>query len=238
MKKTRFMTGYAILMIIFSIGFAFPTIIEGINVGRNWQSYSQIDQTITSDSYTVIKFNLEPSNRISAEISANDAIFVHDDPVQVIFAILSEGEFSDWYDAGENAPNIINSTHYYDNADITLENIGVNLDRDYYFIFYNANAFTIRVDLTLTIIPWGHIIASSIVGFGFAICFLGLLTKIGFTGYFVLSHNEKPKVLTVQSQGKTEAILQPEKDESFCASCGAPITKKDGRYCPNCGSSA
>lgn len=236
-KKTRFITGFTIIMISLSIGFAIPSIIEGINVGRNWQCYSQIDQTITTESYTVIRFDLETNNRISAEIRAYDAIFIHDDPVPVIFAILSEGEFSIWYDAGENAPNILNSTHFYENSHITLENLGVEYDSEYYFIFYNTNAFTIRVDLTLSIIPWGHIIATSIVGFGFSICFLGLLTKIGLTGYFVLSRDEKPKVLTVQSQDKTEAVLQPEKDESFCVSCGAPTTKKNGRYCPNCGSS-
>lgn len=246
-RNRRFITGFTIVMIIFSAGFAIPTIIEGVNVKRNMQSYSQNNQEIAQGSYKVIKLSLKDNYRISAIVTGHNSSNYPSEYVPVVFAILSEEQFSYWYDSGETKPNIINSTYYYESASISVENLGIEdnqyhynyyYDNDYYFIVYNDNNITISVDLDLTIIPYGHIMAVSIVGFGFALCFLGLLAKIGFTTYFMLSHNEKPKILTVQSQGKSESHLQPEeRDENFCVSCGAPITKKDGNYCLNCGSS-
>ncbi len=247
-KNKQFINGFTIIMFIFSILFAFPTIIEGINVKVNYQSYIGSNENIAPGSYKVVKFDLKNSYRFKLIVrgenstgtnstSNGDHYYLDYNQVPVVFALLAENEFLDWHNSGENIPNIINSTYSYTGEFINLENIGIKEESDYYFIFFNANPYAIDIHIDLQITPWGHILATSIVGFGFSICFLALLTKIGFTIFYTVYTKDKPKILTVQSQGKTEAVLQPEKEESFCVSCGAPTTKKDGRYCPNCGSS-
>jgi len=177
-RNKKFVTSFTIVMIVFSIGFSIPSIIEGINVGQNIEEYDMRNREIASGTYDVLKWTIDSNVKLSGDINGNNDTDFYSDKATIVFAIMSESEFTAWYDLGENKPNIINSTYYFEQNDIRFQNLDINIYDDYYFVFYNDNPITVFVDAEITFIPWGHIIAVSIVGFGFAICFLGLLTKI------------------------------------------------------------
>lgn len=241
-KKTTFMTGLTIVSIVFVSGFLIPTIIEGINIGRNVENYNVYDQHLDNGDYINYNWYVRKNERLYISISSQNTIDYDETPV--IFAIMSEIQFNYWLSQGASTPQIQNCTLYIKQSDINIINSQLRSDRDYYFIFFNDNVDTIQIFVDITLIPWGHIIATSIVGMGFIIFAAILLLKIAFTFYFIKKEN-KEKDQQIHNRGNNtnnstiendEAELQP-KVETFCVSCGAPVTPKTGRYCQNCGSS-
>lgn len=243
-NKTKYMTAFTINMIVISSCLLIPVIIEGINIGRNVQTYYANEKVILPGSYDVLKWEIKESERLYGEIRSYNATideyYEYDmGYLQVIFVIMRDNQFEEWYDEGAPKPNIINSSYYFNYAYLSINNLDFDLEDEYVLVFYNDNIdpITIRVDLTL--IPWGHIIPTAVLGIPMIICFIGLIIKLIATNENI-AKLEKSKKISGRSIMEIDNDAEPQpiiKGNKFCVSCGAPITPKDGHYCPNCGSS-
>ncbi|MFW9924454.1 MAG: hypothetical protein ACFFDW_14315, partial [Candidatus Thorarchaeota archaeon] len=162
--KTRFVTALTINMIVFSIGFAIPTIIEGINIGKNVQRYDANDQLIDPNEYFTFKWDIKSKDKLYVNMISRNATISYILGSPIVFSVMNKDQFTSWFAAGELKPKILNSTYLYEQSDLTLNNLNFENDDEYYLVFYNDNTQIVRIDVTVTLLPWGHITATSIVG--------------------------------------------------------------------------
>jgi len=238
-NKTKYMTAFTINMIVISSCLLIPVIIEGINIGRNVQTYYANEKIILPGSYDTLKWDIKESERLYGYIRSYNATIGEFDYLEVILAIMTDRQFEDWYDGGANKPNIINSTYYFNYGYLNIENLDFNYEDEYILVFFNDNTDPIEIRVDLTLVPWGHIIPTAVLGIPMIICFIGLIIKLIATNENI-AKLEKSKKISGRSIMEIDNDADPQpitKSNKFCVSCGAPITPKDGHYCPNCGSS-
>ena len=243
-NETKYMTAFTIVMISLSAVLAIPVIIEGINIGRNVQTYYANEKIILPSSYDVLKWEIKGSERLYGEIrSYNGTIGEFGTPdgsyMEVILAIMTTNQFIEWYDSGAPKPNIINSTYFFNYGYLDINNLNFNYEGNYILVFYNDNTDPISIRVNLSIIPWGHIIPTAILGIPMIFFLLGLIIKLIVTNENIakLEKNKKISGRSIIDIDENAEFQPTTKGNRFCASCGAPVTPKDGQYCPNCGSS-
>jgi hypothetical protein len=242
-KKTKYFTGLTIVMIVFSSIFIIPTIIEGINIGRNVTRIETSQEKITLGNFLQFSARIKEAQRINLEFTSylyNGSQFQDKEPI--VFCIMKQDSFSDWIDSGSPEPSVLNSSIHFNQADFDFFNIQLEYEGLIYIIVYNNAGVDVRVNIDLTIIPWGHIIPTAITGFLFSIFFLILIGKFINAAYF--NHIAVPKKkynnrrIDYSSNnhiGKTKEKIT--KKGLFCPSCGTPISGKGNQYCPQCGAS-
>jgi len=239
-RKTKFMTALSIWMIFLSIGFAIPSIIEGINIGKNYQDYHLHNEVLLPDSYTYVNLIISSKAGVSIQIDSYENGTYWPSNIPTTLAIMTKDQFIAWGLAGNLEPNIQNSTYLYHRSDIQIDNLKLEIDGEYFFVVYNTESITAKVNIYITVIPWGHITAISIVGFLFTITILVFIMKILSAAYYNGLVKIKGRTGISEDQETTE-ITDDErsvrKEGKFCQSCGTPLTPKDGQYCPHCGAS-
>jgi len=238
-KKTKFMTALSIWMIFLSIGFAIPSIVEGINIAKNYQDYYLRDEVLLPDSYTYVNLLINSKAGINIQIDSieNGSIWQN---IPTTLAIMSKDQFIAWGLAGNLEPNIQNSTYLFHRSEIQVDNLRLEINGEYFFIVYNTESLVSEVDIEITVIPWGHITAISIVGFLFAVSILVFIMKILSAAYYNGLVKIKGSTGISENQEITETTSGQSpsgREGKFCQSCGTPLTPKDGQYCPHCGAS-
>ncbi len=242
LRKTKYFTVLSVFMLCLSIGLAIPCVIEGINIARNVYSFELNDEEISPGNFIHANFNLKESQRINIDIrSGYEGGVWYLNPAKVIISIMNESNFTDWIADGSPIPAILNSTIYFNSSELSVNNLIVPRYNTSYIVIYNANAAAIEVDVDFTILPWGHILTISIVGFLLVMSLSIMTIKFVAAAYFnsedyIKEKLKKNKTATTTDENKTVKIHE-ETGERFCVSCGAPLTPKDGQYCPNCGAS-
>jgi hypothetical protein len=237
-RKTQYMTGLSITMLVLFSGLAIPTIICGINIASNKTKIVRTYVIYAPGESHLSMLEISGADRINIDISSR----LHNDTfeeIPIVFSIMDESTFNTWALLGEPEPTIANSTYYIKSSDIWIRNLdlGLSYDRKYCFIVYNSNLVDVRLDVDIDIIPYGSIIATSTTGALFSIFFIVFLVKIFSTIYFnniAMIDSKKQKKSPDVNRTKTK---KKKIEGQFCQSCGAPITPKDGQYCPNCGAS-
>jgi hypothetical protein len=240
-RKTKYMTGLSIVMLVLFSSFAVPTIILGINIGKNYSSVGRLFIDYAPGEYHLSLFHISPSDRININIDsslANDT----GTEVPIVFSIMDEATFNVWVLLGEPEPAIVNSTYYTKSSEIDIWNLDLDVpyERTYYFIIYNNNLEDVQLDIDIELIPWASIIGVSVPGFLFSVFLLIFLTKIISTAivngasYIKGNKARSPNISRTKSNAKSKSEI---KRGGFCQSCGAPVTPKDGQYCPSCGAS-
>jgi hypothetical protein len=208
--------------------------IEGINIGRNVKTYYTYNEEIAPGDYLLFNFNINEGARMYLDFDAED---LSNNDSDAIFSIMRENDFELWVLTNGSEPGILNSTFYFDDSYIRVDNLQVPYDGEYYFIIFNTNLFDIEVRIDVTIVPWGHIIAGGIM----AILFLFGSTGLGIKVIYTIVYNSRQEKKARRTGGVvTETATQintDSKDGVFCQSCGSPLTPKDTRYCPQCGAS-
>jgi len=240
LRKTKYFTVLSVWMIFLSIGLAIPCVIEGINIARNYYNFNTHNEDIAAGSFIHTNYGIHGGQRIDLDSKSYIAGGTHyDNPAKVIISIMEEDNFTAWINDGSPVPLILNSTYYFNSSDLNVINLKVNSYSIYYIVVYNANAVTIKVDLDITILAWGHIITISILGFLLLMSLTAMTTKFLLAAYFNNEDYVKKKLKkdTIVVGEKKPTKLHEESDERFCVSCGRTLTPKDGQYCPNCGAS-
>ncbi|NHJ87268.1 MAG: zinc ribbon domain-containing protein [Asgard group archaeon] len=240
-KKTKFMTALSIWMIFLCIGFAIPTIVEGINIAKNYQDYTSVDEILLPSSYTYTNLVIDGKAGINVLIRANENGSIWQPEVPTTLAIMTKTQFIEWGLAGNPEPNIQNTTYIYHRSEIQIDNLRLSDDGEYFFVIYNTEAIILEVDVFIDVIPWGHITAIAIVGFLFAVALSVFTIKILSAAYYNGLVKIKGRIGQDEDQESTEIRTErrsERKEEGrFCQSCGTPLTPKDGQYCPHCGAS-
>ncbi|MHA1440843.1 MAG: hypothetical protein ACTSPK_03125 [Candidatus Heimdallarchaeota archaeon] len=239
-RKTKFFTVLSVWMIFQSIGLAIPCVVEGINIARNYYNFELNNEVISPGSFVHSKFDLRDEQRINLDIRSWTAGgSTYSNPAKVIISIMAEDNFTDWLTGGSQVPVILNSTYYYNSSNLNVVNLKASAWNVYYIVVYNANVASIEADVSITILPWGHIMAISILGFLLIMSLLPMSIQFITAAYYnsedylkKISGNDK-----IVKEEKKAKRLHQESDERYCVSCGATITPKDGQYCPNCGAS-
>ncbi|NHJ48610.1 MAG: hypothetical protein FK733_12565 [Asgard group archaeon] len=241
-RKTKYMTGLSIVMLVLFSGLAVPTIITAINIARNYSEYDQINIDYAPGEYYVSPIFVSESARINIDIRsdlANDTIT----DIPIIFSIMLEATFEEWVLLGEPEPTALNSTYFTESPYINIDNLNLNVNygRTYYFIVYNNNSVDVLIDVYITLIPWSSIIGVSVTGFLFSLFFLIFLTKILSTaiinGVITIKGKKHSNSPSISRSTSNDESKKNDIKGQFCQSCGAPMTPKDGQYCPNCGAS-
>jgi hypothetical protein len=235
-NRKRYFSDFAIFMMVLIVGSLIVGGIEGINIGRNVKSYNTYNEEIAPGDYILFNFEINEGARLYLYYDAQN-LSIYNNDADVIFSIMRENDFELWVAANSTEPGILNSTIYYDDSGVDVNNLQVPYDGIYYFIIYNTNPYDVEVRIDVTIIPWGHIIGAGIM----AILLLFGSTGLGVRLIHVLVYNTKQEKraasgITEEPQ-VTEQLTTNKKDGVFCQSCGAPLTPKDNRYCPQCGAS-
>lgn len=243
------MTGLSIVALSLACCLAIPTIIEGINIARNYSSFTTYDEHIVVGSFIHFNFEYDAPKGINIHFHSrlyNESYDFNKAPI--IFSIMLKADFISWIEAGSEEPGILNSTVYYHQADINVDNLRIkyvdnlkiNYNDEIYFVIYNDALLDVKVRIDVEIIPWGYIIATVVVGFPFVMFLTIFIIKILSTAHYngLITIKRKKDSNQQDSREYTNSTTQIERiDGKFCQSCGAPITPKDGQYCPNCGAS-
>ncbi len=253
----KFFTDFTGIMVFLIIGSCVAGIVEGINIGRNVKTFYMYypNEIMLVGEHSYFNFEIREAARINMrfdseyryDVNTTDPydenrtyIVTHFDPVPIILSVMSRIQFEDWAIASYPEPTALNSTFYYHRADFDVNNLQVSSEDDYYFIVFNDSEFNVTLDLDVTIIPWGHITAASIMAFILLFGLTGFFAKIIATAYFN-SKNTKPKrderADSSEQREEDNDDLSEDIDGKFCQSCGSPLTPKDTRYCPQCGAS-
>lgn len=239
-RKTKFFTVLSVWMIFQSMGLAIPCVVEGINIARNYYNFELNNEIISPGSFVQTKFQLHDEQRINLDIRSWIAGgSTYSNPAKVVISIMAEDNFTAWLLGGTQVPVILNSTYYFNSSNLNVINLEAPKWNVYYIVVYNANTVSIEADVNLGILPWGHIIAISILGFLLVMSLLPMSIKFISAAYFNSEDYIKKKLGNdkVVKEEKKAKRLHQESDERFCVSCGTTITPKDGQYCPNCGAS-
>ena len=147
---------------------------------------------------------------------------------------MNEEQMESWDDS--TAPKILNSTYYYKRAYIDVNSISVDYGSDYYFILFNENTEDMRLYVNISIIPWGHIIATGVLAMIFLIASGGFVFEMFKSSFFGFGKRDKAKTQeAVNNNHQSEP--QSEVGKNFCQSCGAPVSDKNETYCTQCGAS-
>ena len=238
-SKTRYLTGLSITMLVLSSCLAIPTIIEGINIVKNMQEYYNYNEIITADHFIHFSFHVRDSSGINIDLRSEEYNGTHSlDLHPVILSLMREEEFDAWVLEGSLEPEILNSTYYYYQSDFEISNLNVGFYDELYFVLYNSANVSMNIDINVDIIPWGHIIPTSITGFLFSLFFLIFIIKIisaaVYNGIIDIKGRNRP---SGRPQGIHQDSIVQNRNGVYCPSCGAELTPKDTNYCPNCGSS-
>ena len=242
LRKTKYFTGLSIVMLIASIGLAIPCVIEGINIARNNYNFDTNNEPIAAGSFIQTSFEIHDGQRINIDSRS----FVlggsyWNNPAKVVISIMEEDNFTAWITDGSPVPYILNSTYYFNSSDLNVNNLRILSYNVYHIVIYNANAVAVELDLDISILPWGHILTISVLGFLFVMAFTLMTTKFVIAAYFnsedYIKDKLKKRKTTTDIEDEKPTKLHSESGERFCVSCGAPLTPKDGQYCPNCGAS-
>lgn len=235
-NKKKYFNNFANWMMILIVGSLIIGAIEGINIGRNVKTYNTYGEEIAPNDYVIFNFKIDEGARLYIYYYAlNLSIYI--DYADVIFSVMRENDFELWVATNGTEPGILNSTFYFDDSYVNINNLQVDYDGTYYFIIFNANPYDVEVLIDIKIIPWGHIIAAGIM----AILLLFGLTGIGIRLGYITNKNARQerrarRGITEEPQ-VSEQPATNKKDGVFCQSCGSPLTPKDNRYCPQCGAS-
>ncbi|MBN1328130.1 MAG: zinc ribbon domain-containing protein [Candidatus Heimdallarchaeota archaeon] len=238
-KKTKFMTALSIWMIFLGIGFAIPSIIEGINIAKNYQDYSSYGEVLLPNSYTYINLVISSKAGINIGINSNENGSLWNTEIPITLAIMTKEQFIAWGLAGNLEPNIQNSTYLYHRSGIEIDNLRLD-EGEFFFIVYNSEAIPVKVFIFITVIPWGHITTVAIVGFLFSVTIIVFTLKILSAAYYNGLVKIKGTTGIGNSQETNEITSEErsiDREGKFCQSCGTPLTPKDGQYCPHCGAS-
>jgi hypothetical protein len=241
-RKTKYLTGFSIVMLVLFSGLAIPTIITGINIARNYTTVDQYYVNYLPGEYFVSNLYISSSDRINIDIRCDQANDTSID-LPIVFSIMDDSTFNQWVLLGEPEPTVLNSTFYTKSSIISINNLNVGLsyERTYHFIAYNTNSVEVRLDIDIDFIPWLSIIGVSVTGFLFSLFFLMFITKIlsaaFYNGFITIKGKKHQKSPNISRSSSNEKAKKKELEGQFCQSCGAPFTAKDGQYCPNCGAS-
>ncbi|MHA1171347.1 MAG: zinc-ribbon domain-containing protein, partial [Candidatus Heimdallarchaeota archaeon] len=185
--------------------------------------------------YMIFNFEINEGARLYINYHAEN--FSSYEGADIIFSVMNDNYFELWVNAGNPEPEILNSTFYYEDAYVNINNLQVPREDTYYFVIYNSNSFVVDISVHVTIVPWGHIIAAGIM----AVLLLFGATGIGIRVIHVTVYNAKQerraRGSNVEGLQVSEQPATNKKDGVFCQSCGSPLTPKDTRYCPQCGAS-
>jgi hypothetical protein len=239
LRKTKYFTILSVWMIFLSIGLAIPCVIEGINIARNYYSMDLSSEEIYPGQFIQTNFIILESQRINLNVRSytSDGYL---DEAKVIITIMTEENFTDWISDGSPVPAILNSTYYFNISDLEIYNMELAAWDTNYIVIYNANPDPIKVNVEFYIIPWGHILTISILGFLLIVTSSTMIIKFISAAYFNSEDYIKDKLKKKKAVSKVEnrnVKLHEESEERYCVSCGATLTPKDGQYCPNCGAS-
>jgi len=220
-------------MILLVIGSLIVGAIEGINIGRNVKSYDTYNEEVTPGDYMIFNFEINEGARLYINYDAENLSSNYG--ADIIFSVMNDNYFELWVNAGNPEPEILNSTFYYEDAYVNINNLQVPREDTYYFVVYNNNSYDVDISVHVTIIPWGHIIAAGIM----AVLLLFGSTGLGIRVIHITVYNAKQEKRSLGNENEdSPATSQPRtdsKDGVFCQSCGSPLTPKDTRYCPQCG---
>lgn len=235
-NRKKYFIDFAGFMLFLIVGSLIVGGIEGINIGRNVKSYYTINEEIAPGDYILFNFEINDGARLYLDINAENSSIYNND-ADVIFSIMPEYNFGYWVATNGTEPGILNSTFYYDDSRVDAINLQVPYDGVYYFIVYNTNPYDVEVNVHITIVPWGHIIAAGIMAILLLVGLTGLGTRlIHVTVYNARQEKRARRGITEEPQVSEQSATN-KKDGVFCQSCGAPLTPKDTRYCPQCGAS-
>ena len=234
-SKKVYFSDFASFMVVLIVGSLIVGAIEGINIGRNVKSYDTYNEEVTPGDYMIFNFKINEGARLYINYDAENLSTFYG--ADIIFSVMNDNYFELWVNAGNPEPDILNSTFYYEDAYVNINNLQVPREDTYYFVVYNNNSFDVDISVHVTIIPWGHIIAAGIM----AVLLLFGSTSLGMRFIHVTAHNAKQEKRSSGTENEDAQVAQPsraeQKDGVFCQSCGSPLTPKDNRYCPQCGAS-
>ena len=234
-NRKVYFNDFATFMVVIIVGSLIVGAIEGINIGRNVKTYDTYSEEVAPGDYIMFTFKINEGARMYLDLRADNGSYNND--AKVIFSIMRSYDFEEWIIAGSPVPGILNSTFYYDDSYVNINNLGVSSESYYYFIVYNNNSYIIETTVNVTIVPWGHIIASGIM----AVLLLFGSSSLGIRSIHVTNYNAIQEKKSPGNENEDTPETQPSaaerKDGVFCQSCGAPLTLKDKRYCPQCGAS-
>ncbi|MBK5114989.1 MAG: zinc ribbon domain-containing protein [Candidatus Heimdallarchaeota archaeon] len=235
-NRKSYFNDFAYFMMVLIVGSLIVGAIEGINIGRNVKSYYTFNEEVAPGDYILFNFEINEGARIYLDYDAEN-LSIYNNDADAIISIMREYDFELWVEANSTEPGILNSTFYYDDSRVNINNLQVPHDGVYYFIVYNHNPYDIEVNIDVTIVPWGHIIAAGIMTILLLFGLIGIGTRlIHATVYNARQERRASRGITEEPQ-VAEQPATNKKEGVFCQSCGAPLTLKDKRYCPQCGAS-
>lgn len=234
-RKTYF-NDFASWMIILIVGSLIVGAIEGINIGRNVKTYSTYREEVAPGDYILFNFEINEGARIYLYYDAEN-LSIYNDDADVIFSIMRENDFELWVATNGSEPGILNSTIYYDDSGVDVNNLQIPYDGMYYFIIFNTNPYDVEVRIEVSIIPWGHIIAAGIMAILLLFGSTGLGIRMSHVTVYNTKQEKHARGSNVEELQVSEQSATNKKDGVFCQSCGSPLTPKDNRYCPQCGAS-
>ncbi|MBD3190250.1 MAG: zinc-ribbon domain-containing protein [Candidatus Heimdallarchaeota archaeon] len=250
LPRKKYLTVLSVWMIFLFIGLSIVVIVEGINIGRNTKYFQSTYDTIEAGKFTVIKTTIKDSQKIYMYINTR-AINYSSNDFAITMAIYSEEDFDNWQDS---SPPVANDAKFYvKRSQISFSGLDLPEEDIYYLIFYNENSQDIEVYMSITFVAFGHIIATSILGFLLLIVILVFMIKMITTTIYRLkdkkTKEKKEKEHIKREQDKTTIHEYPLSEDQnqrknakaeeklfFCPSCGAPISEKNSQYCVQCGS--
>ncbi|MHA1532333.1 MAG: hypothetical protein ACTSR6_10090, partial [Candidatus Heimdallarchaeota archaeon] len=159
-RKTYF-NDFASFMMVLVVGSLIVGAIEGINIGRNVKSYDTYNEVVDPGDYMIFNFEINEGARLYINYHAEN--FSSYEGADIIFSVMNDNYFELWVNAGNPEPEILNSTFYYEDAYVNINNLQVPREDTYYFVIYNSNSFVVDISVHVTIVPWGHIIAAGIM---------------------------------------------------------------------------
>lgn len=235
-NRNVYFKGSAKFMLLIILGSLIVGAIEGINIGRNVKSYDTYNEEVAPGDYMIFNFKINEGARLYINYYANNLSSIYDD-ADVIFSVMNDNYFELWVNSGNPEPEILNSTFYYEDAYVNINNLQVPREDTYYFVIYNTNPYDVEIDVHVTIVPWGHIIAAGIM----ATLLLFATTNLGIRVIHITVLNARQEKRSPGNENEDAPVAQTSrienKDGVFCQSCGSPLTPKDNRYCPQCGAS-
>ncbi len=235
-NRKKYFNDFAGFMLLLIVGSLIVGAIEGINIGRNVKSYDTYYEEIAPGDYILFNFEINEGARLYIYFDAEN-LSIYDDGADVIFSIMRENDFELWISTNGTEPGILNSTFYFDDSRVDVNNLQVPYDGMYYFIVYNTNPYDVEARIDVTIVPWGHIIAAGIMAIILLVGSTGLGTRLIHTTVYNAKQEKRARRGITEEPQVSEQPATNKKDGVFCQSCGAPLTPKDTRYCSQCGAS-
>ena len=229
-ERKRYFTGLTVVALVFTCILSIPTLAEGVNVAKNL-NYVALNETLNNKSYVHFSLYLLENNGVYMSLWSEQA-----SNRQVILAILTEDNFSAWIFNGAHEPTFNESYYYFKQAELELYNLKF-VENEYYFIIYNNNTDASYISFEATILPWGHILSTAIIGFPFLIFLSIFIIKILATAIYNRSLTISTTKKVSEEAEKSNSLQHKTIEAKFyCPSCGAPISSKTkGNFCPQCG---